>query len=170
MKVRRAIKADAKRIAEISRVAFAEAFRSEENADEVDQYVAEHDTAYFEVDMASPVCQFLVVTENDQVFGFAQLIKKTPANQVGTAWIKLERLYLDPIRIGSGAGTILMKECLNAARQDAIECVWLEVLNTNEKAVRFYERLGFNTFDTCPGKFKGPDAYDLRMRLRLGLS
>jgi len=167
MKVRSASKADAKRIAEISRVAFEKAFRSNENADEVDTYLAGLDTAYFESSMASENCSFLVVSEHEEVFGFAQLIKKTPPNEVGKAWLKLERLYLDPTRIGTGAGKLLMQEYQNAARQEDIEYAWLEVLNTNKRAVAFYERLGFETFDTCPGKFKDPGAHDLRMRKSL---
>jgi ribosomal protein S18 acetylase RimI-like enzyme len=167
MKVRRASKSDAKRIAEISRVAFEKAFRSKENADEVDEYLAALDTTYFETSMASPGCQFLVISADEEVFGFAQLIKKTPPKEVGTAWLKLERLYLNPARIGTGAGKLLMQEYLNLARQDATEFAWLEVLNTNKRAVEFYERLGFVTFDTCPGKFKDPEAHDLRMKKRL---
>ena len=167
MKLRTASNQDAKKIGEISREAFAKAFRTEENAEEVDYYVAGHDTEYFQKSIDSPACRFMVVTDEEQVFGFAQMIHKTPPAHEGQSWMKLERLYLDPNRIGTGAGKLMMKGCLKLASEEAIDYAWLEVLNTNERAVSFYERLGFETFDTCPGKLKGHNVYDLRMKKRI---
>ncbi len=164
MNLRSAIKEDAKKIAEISRVAFVEAFRNDENAEEVDTYIKGLDEKYFLSNMVSDSYRFLVVTDDRGVFGFAQMIRKTPPSQEGDVWLKLERLYLDPKRIGTGAGKLLMKGYLDMCLEESISNAWLEVLNTNTRAVRFYEHLGFKTFDTCPGKFKDPLAFDLRMK------
>lgn len=167
MNLRRAIKEDAKKIAEISREAFAKAFRTEENADEVDGYLSELDTEYFQKSMESITCRFIVLSELDELIGFAQMIKKTPPTATSHSWLKLERLYLVPESIGTGAGKLMMDGFFEMVSEESIDYAWLEVLNSNERAVRFYERLGFETFDTCPGKFKGPDIHDLRMKKRI---
>lgn len=166
MKLRRASKPDAKIISEISRVAFERAFRNEANAAEVDAYLAELDEAYMLKWMEDPHCRFWVVEDEEGLYGFAQLIRKSPPEDEGKTWLKMERLYLSPDRIGTGAGHALMEVFIDVAKEDAVDYAWLEVLNTNSRAVRFYERHGLETFDTCSGKFKADDAYDLRMRRR----
>lgn len=70
--------------------------------------------------------------------------------------LKLEKLYVDPSATGQGIGTALLRHMLQESG-DSFDAVWLMVLRTNTTAVALYERQGFVTFDTSPGKFKEED-------------
>jgi diamine N-acetyltransferase len=44
---------------------------------------------------------------------------------------------------GSGAGSALLKEAKNLARENRPDYLWLDTLITNDKAIRLYEKNGF---------------------------
>ncbi|MDE7218491.1 MAG: GNAT family N-acetyltransferase [Oscillospiraceae bacterium] len=58
---------------------------------------------------------------------------------------------------GMGVGTVLLEELLAAARTAGYEQVELEVVSTNEAAVRLYKKLGFQVTGTLPWAFKYKD-------------
>jgi ribosomal protein S18 acetylase RimI-like enzyme len=79
---------------------------------------------------------------------------------------------LAPYR-GLGAGTALLTRCLaHVARQlPEVEEAVLHVQTSNDEAIRFYQRFGFEVGDTIPGYYKRlnpPDAVLLRKRLQPG--
>lgn len=57
--------------------------------------------------------------------------------------IELQRCYLAPEWIGSGAGAALMQRAQQRAFELARPCLYLSVYQLAPRAVRFYERHGF---------------------------
>jgi GNAT superfamily N-acetyltransferase len=90
----------------------------------------------------SPAFEVLVVQEDGhEIFGFA-LYFFSYSTWVGRKCLYLEDLFVRPEHRGKGAGLLLMKELARIAV--ATECrrfVW-QVLDWNEPAIAFYERLG----------------------------
>lgn len=58
---------------------------------------------------------------------------------------------------GRGIGKILLSEILELAESIGYEQVELEVVTTNERAVRLYQSLGFQIYGTLPNNMKYPD-------------
>jgi ribosomal protein S18 acetylase RimI-like enzyme len=48
--------------------------------------------------------------------------------------------------IGKGVGKALMEACLDAGRRKGKEWIWLCVWEHNQRAIRFYEKIGFERF------------------------
>mmetsp|Transcript_19967 Transcript_19967/g.57081 ORF Transcript_19967/g.57081 Transcript_19967/m.57081 type:complete len:171 (+) Transcript_19967:127-639(+) len=66
-------------------------------------------------------------------------------------------------------GTELIKDLEKTAREMGLEGIFLHVWTTNEDAIRFYKRLGFDTTETLKGYYKDispPDGYVLEKSLK----
>ena len=58
---------------------------------------------------------------------------------------------------GKGVGTAMMHALIEAAKATALEQLELDVVSTNERAIRLYERFGFEVFARHPRKLKYRD-------------
>lgn len=88
----------------------------------------------------------VAVDENGVVAGFCWFGEYRPDADLpapGEGWGEVYAIYVDPARIGTGAGAALMTAALAALGPRSV-AVW--VLEGNAHARRFYERFGF-TFD-----------------------
>lgn len=56
---------------------------------------------------------------------------------------QLEIVTLDSIMEGVGIGTALINECIQIAKKNHCDRVWLVTTNDNTEALRFYQRRGF---------------------------
>ena len=58
---------------------------------------------------------------------------------------------------GMGVGTAILRTLIDQAKTTALEQLELEVVSTNERAIRLYERFGFEEFARHPRKLKYRD-------------
>ncbi|WP_166637242.1 GNAT family N-acetyltransferase [Algoriphagus boseongensis] len=58
--------------------------------------------------------------------------------------MKLHRLYLHPKAHGKGIAQELMKHCEQVAKENKLEAIWLEAMESQIQAKRFYEKMGFS--------------------------
>jgi GNAT superfamily N-acetyltransferase len=56
---------------------------------------------------------------------------------------KLHRIYLDPIVHGKGIGKLLMDWSTQEAIDNSSQLLWLEAMDTQEQALKFYKKLGY---------------------------
>ncbi len=90
-----------------------------------------------------PLFHAHVATWDDEVIGFA-LWFVTYSTWVGRGCLYLEDVFVRPAFRGRGAGVGLMKALAREAKdRDCRRFVW-QVLDWNEPAIAFYERLGAN--------------------------
>lgn len=69
---------------------------------------------------------------------------------------------------GKGNGKLLLDNFLELCRKSLVRSVWLEVRESNESAIRFYERNGFCFVTTRKHFYSNPSEHALLMRLDLG--
>jgi diamine N-acetyltransferase len=62
--------------------------------------------------------------------------------------MKLHRLYLHPDVHGKGIAKILMDHCEEVARENGLESIWLEVMECQPQAKRFYQKMGFKPLNS----------------------
>lgn len=95
-------------------------------------------------ELANPEIRYLLATANQQPCGYAKLEPtSTPDAITGMHPIKLVHLYVDSQWIGKGIGAKLMQRALEFATSNGFATCWLEVLESNHRAVSFYRRWGF---------------------------
>jgi diamine N-acetyltransferase len=57
--------------------------------------------------------------------------------------MKLHRLYLHPKAHGKGLAPLLMQHCEQVAKENRLDSIWLEAMECQPQAKRFYEKSGF---------------------------
>jgi ribosomal protein S18 acetylase RimI-like enzyme len=80
--------------------------------------------------------------------GYARLYdgQELPRDLAGASAIEISRIYCEQGMIGKGVGKALMEACLDVGRQKGKEWIWLCVWEHNQRAIRFYEKIGFERF------------------------
>lgn len=90
---------------------------------------------------------FFVAELDKATIGYARVRRSVvPEGLASTSAIEIERLYADKKFIGKRVGYLLMNECIRYAMEQGFDTVWLGVWEKNDRAIRFYERWGFEKF------------------------
>lgn len=86
---------------------------------------------------------YFVIFEGNTV-GILRYVEATNCEDVSAGKVmKLHRLYLDDSIQGKGVGKAIMRWTETYAQKTNHDGVWLEVMDTQEQALRFYERCGY---------------------------
>jgi ribosomal protein S18 acetylase RimI-like enzyme len=97
-------------------------------------------------DLADPHAAFLIAEVDGSEVAYARLrFGYSPDFVAGLAPMEIARIYADAPWVGRGVGKALMENSLDMARARGCDVVWLDVWESNHRAVRFYERWGFST-------------------------
>ncbi len=97
--------------------------------------------------------------ETTEIVGYIKLIfKKSPLesdepilyesdiNFVEKMGVEIERIYVLEAFKGIGAGRFMIEKTVEIAQTLGLDYIWLGVWAENEKAIRFYEKMGFTIF------------------------
>jgi len=155
---------DAVQIADIGYRAFASAFMNSKNAKEVKAYLNQaYVTPSILERMENPDIQYLVCESSGDLIGFAE-VHRSPAEESGEEdGLMLDRLYIEPDRIGQGIGHALLIAFEDLARKEGLGFCWLKVLRPNTRGVEFYTKHGYGVFGESPGKFEADAEIDYWM-------
>lgn len=100
-----------------------------------------------EAEISDPVAVFLLAYEGDAVAGYVRLRRKeNPEGLNSVNALEIERLYAAPGYIGKQAGRYLMESSIQYALEKGFDTIWLGVWEENARAIRFYEKHGFEKF------------------------
>ncbi len=95
-------------------------------------------------ELADPACRTLVLTEGDDLLGYAWLRAQAPEVEVRFENpLEVARFYMDRSLHGRGAARSLMQAVLAHAASAGHDGVWLQVWEENPRALRFYAKAGF---------------------------
>ena len=83
----------------------------------------------------------LVAVHSDEIIGYASVLKFTHPRLAGTGDLNI---YIHQDYQGAGLGTALMVMLLNAANEQSLHRINLEVVADNETAVHLFRKFGFN--------------------------
>ena len=92
---------------------------------------------------ASNALYFFVAHENETV-GVLRIVHNAPLSDISDVKAsKLHRIYLDPKLQGKGFGKLLMDWSKQQAIKNGSQLIWLEAMDTQEQALQFYKKLGY---------------------------
>jgi len=138
---------DAKSLTELSYTTFWDAFAHHpKNApDDLAHYMRQaFNIEQITDELNDPRAIFLLAEIEGELAGYAKLVcdHVEPGIAAGKP-IELNRLYSQQKFLGQGVGQTLMEACIDLAREDGFDTMWLGVWEYNPRAQRFYERNGF---------------------------
>ncbi|MEN4834467.1 GNAT family N-acetyltransferase, partial [Pantoea vagans] len=74
--------------------------------------------------------------------GFAKVTWESLIPETSISGVLLNKLYLDPTETGKNYGKMMFEKFIVLAQSRGKKYLWLEVLEQNERAYRFYEKQG----------------------------
>ncbi|MEE9363827.1 MAG: GNAT family N-acetyltransferase [Cellulophaga sp.] len=99
-------------------------------------------------ELNDPNSRYYFVVHNDELVGILRVLLEEPISGLKCNFsTKLQRIYLDQAVQGKGIGEKIINwvEKEFCAKENSI--LWLEVMDTQEKALNFYKRMGFGLVD-----------------------
>jgi len=132
----------------IAKETFIEAFGPDNTQRNMDIYVAEaFNATKMAAEITNPNSQFYFLKIEEQVIGYLKLNKGDAQTETveGNA-LEVERIYIQGIHHGTGAGQVLMDKAIEISMAGGYDYMWLGVWEHNPKAIRFYEKNGFSVF------------------------
>ncbi len=145
--IRFAALADAQTLADIGAASFFDAFASDQRNKPEDMrvYMNENFTAEAtRMDLTDKDVTIFIAEIEDKVVGYAKLqINSAEKCVQAKNPIELCRLYALQEFIGKGIGAKLMNACLDFAREENSDFIWLGVWEFNFRAQKFYAKFGF---------------------------
>lgn len=147
--IREATLADAPLIADISQQTFYETFAGDNTPEDMELFLTQQFTkGKLMLEVGQPGLTFLLAYADGEVAGYVKLRDGAAPPSLGTKnALEIARLYAMTSMIGKGVGDLLMKKSIALAGERGKEAVWLGVWERNFRAIRFYERWGFQKFD-----------------------
>lgn len=146
--VRLATLHDAQALRDLGEQTFVATYAAFNTPENMALYLAEKFTLpQILAELTEPNTVFWVVELSARMVAYAKLIQSPRPPQLATRKaVEIERLYADATHHGQGLGALLMQTSLEWAKQQAYDTVWLGVWEQNPKAIRFYEKMGFEHF------------------------
>jgi len=143
--IRRATLEDAAIIVELGRQTFTETFGHLFTPTALQNYL---DTTFNNIKIYNSLQKshnqyFIAVFENKPV-GYAKIkINSTTPEIQAERPVQLQKLYVLQEFISQKIGAALMQFCLQLTEIQVNDLMWLVVLQSNERAIRFYEKFNF---------------------------
>ncbi|QDS70400.1 hypothetical protein FKW77_009372 [Venturia effusa] len=146
--LRDAITEDAASIAELGADIFTKTFGHSVSQKELQAFLTEHySAASMLADITNHSKSMIVATDvsTSKIVGFALLTRGShkPCIAHLSDTVELQRLYVDVSLHGKGVGKLLERRMEEMAREGGFQVLWLGVWEDNERAIRVYEKLGF---------------------------
>ncbi|MET3704403.1 Acetyltransferase (GNAT) family protein [Enterobacter sp. NFR05] len=115
-----------------------------QNKDELANFLAqEYALPVLQQSLQDEGCCWLIAASDGIPVGFAKFSWHAAASPQGPSGTLLHKLYFLPQATGKGYGEGVIQEVTRRAREHGERFLWLEVLDANPQARRFYERQGF---------------------------
>lgn len=175
--LRRATRADANAISDLGTTIFRVTFGHSCTPEQLEKYLedsfspeaVERELANPNKDLIVAVAEGATAGDKEDVVGFALLTRGTsePCLEHVTNAIELQRLYVGIPYHGTGLGGRLQRETEAMAREQGFDHLWLGVWEENHKAIKVYEKLGFETVGSHDFDLGGDIQTDLIMLKKL---
>lgn len=172
--IRTATTHDAGKLAELAAVTFPLACPPGSSPQDIQAHLEKTlSEANFKDYLAAANITILVLDDDGQLNGYTMLVAK-PASDPDVASVlsalpstELSKCYVHPEHHGKGAASQLIKASLANAADKGAAGVWLGVNSENAKAIRFYEKSGFQRVGTKSFKLGNTVEHDYVMEHRI---
>lgn len=148
MSIRHAQLSDDQALCALMEKTFVDTYASFNTPENMQLHIASHfGLPQVQNELQDDEIQYLVIEKNHELIGFAKLVKNHSTKGLeGKKTAEIARIYVAQAYHGQQLGAQLMQACLNEAKDFGVETVWLGVWEHNPKAIRFYEKMGFQRF------------------------
>ena len=160
---------DLDELVKISKDTFAAAFENDNKPDDFQDYLQKaFSPESLEKELKNPNSIFYFAFDGETLVGYFKLNTGAAQTDVHNKnAMELERIYVKQEYQGKKVGGQMLSEILNLGRKRNKNYLWLGVWEHNPKAIRFYQRHGFQKFGEHPYYIGTDKQTDWLLRLDL---
>lgn len=148
---------------------FFETFAESNTKEDMEKYLQENFTADKMLkELNNPGSQFYLAWEGNSAIGYLKInLDNAQTELKDEISLEIERIYVKSAYHGKKVGQLLYEKAIEIARLQKKTSVWLGVWEENPKAIRFYEKNGFVSFDKHTFKMGTDEQTDIMMKKEL---
>ena len=148
MKIRKINIDDLETLRELSIQTFKETFEEVNTEEDMQKYLDENlSIEKLKTELENVNSEFYFAENNDEILGYLKLnFKDAQTEKLEENHFEIERIYVLKAFLGQKIGQILFDKAIEIGREKNLEYVWLGVWEENHRAIKFYEKNGFEIF------------------------
>ncbi len=167
--VRKITTADIIELQNIGKLTFAETFSSQNSEANMKEYVETgFSTEKLTAELTDPNAEFYFAELDGKTIGYLKVnVGQSQTEIKDKNALEIERIYVLKEFHGKKVGQILYDKAIELAKEKKVNYVWLGVWEQNPRAIRFYEKNGFEAFDKHVFKLGNDEQTDIMMKLKM---
>ena len=150
--LRRCTPQDAEVLRNLAIITYYETFAHKNTPENMDAYLrSAYDIHKLRSELSNPNSEYYFMYADEALAGYMKL-NETPAQSDinDPDSLEVQRIYVYGKFQGMGLGRYLLNTAIKMAEERDKRYVWLGAWEHNEKALRFYDRMGFRPVGTHP--------------------
>jgi ribosomal protein S18 acetylase RimI-like enzyme len=150
IELRKLSTAEVDELLELSRRTFFDTFYQVNKPEDMEAYASKVFTIEkLSDELNEPDSEFYFALLENKVVGYLKINFRTAQTELKDPQaLEIERIYVLADQQGKNIGGQLMQFAINRAIDSHLTYVWLGVWDQNHKAIRFYQRHGFEVFSS----------------------
>jgi len=153
---------------EIAITTFLQAFLATNDAEDMAKYVETRmSAAQLALELENPESDFFFAIDGGSVVGYLKVNVGAAQTESHENALEIERIYVLESFLGLSLGQQLFELAQSIALERGVDFIWLGVWAQNHRAIRFYEKNGFEVFGEHIFMLGDDAQMDLMMRKRL---
>lgn len=156
-------------IQQLSRNTFFETFHTVNTPENMQSFLeAAYNTQKLSAELNDGSTAFYLLLDDDEPAGYIKInFGDTQTDIKDKDGIEIERIYVLQKFQGRQFGKILFEKAVEMAKQSHALFIWLGVWEHNQKAIQFYQKLGFQPIGSHPFWLGNDKQTDIIMKLYL---
>jgi ribosomal protein S18 acetylase RimI-like enzyme len=169
MKIRKINIDDLEALRDLSIQTFKETFEEVNTEEDMQKYLDENlSIEKLKTELENVNSEFYFAENNGEILGYLKLnFKDAQTEKLEENHFEIERIYVLKTFLGQKIGQILFDKAIEIGREKNLEYVWLGVWEENHRAIKFYEKNGFEIFGKHDFVLGKDVQTDLLMKLKL---
>jgi ribosomal protein S18 acetylase RimI-like enzyme len=169
IEIKKATLSDLAIIQNISKQSFTETFATVNSPENMEKYLQESfNTAQITSELNNPDSPFYIAFCDTKPVGYLKLnFGNAQTEAIKDATIEIQRIYVLQAFHGKKVGQLLLDQAIKITQQEAVDYIWLGVWEKNHRALQFYTKNGFVTFDKHIFTLGNDQQTDLLMKLEI---
>lgn len=169
IKIRKITTADIIELQNIGKLTFAETFSSQNSEANMKEYLENgFSKEKLTAELTDPNAEFYFAELDGKTIGYLKInVGQSQTEIKDKNALEIERIYVLKEFHGKKVGQILYDKAIELAKDKNVEYVWLGVWEQNPRAIRFYEKNGFEAFDKHVFKLGDDEQTDIMMKLKM---
>jgi len=164
--ITKATAADLPTLQGIGRETFFETFAESNTEADMAQYL-EHNfsTQKLGGELDNPDSEFFIAWLEGTAIGYLKVNQGSAQTEMhDDTTLEIERIYVKSAYHGKQAGQLLYEKAVKTALYKGKKSIWLGVWEHNPRAIKFYEKNGFEAFGKHIFKMENDDQTDIMMK------